>query len=168
MDMAVRTAILLGCLLASCLTKACSKGSLGNDAGHDSNDALSDDAGHDPDVSHDPDSMDLDAEGELDADAFEPHEVDCILPVRDCGSGCRQVTCAAPVYFEPRSWDIYRSKISYYSLTREYGSNFYFKDLGLDSEKEMFKYPDLYHLTTTVSVFEDRKLHRDPTPSPQV
>jgi beta propeller repeat protein len=92
--------------------------------------------------------LDMNIEHELDAHdmAGDLEPLDCVLPIRDCGEGCRQVTCAGVIYWS-YSWDVSGSYVAYFdSLGRDItdgGLNI--KNLDDDIETVITEYPDLHY-----------------------
>jgi beta propeller repeat protein len=106
----------------------------------DSRDAVEDaaEAGLDPDVP--PDLTEIHDFSDVPSD-LEPHE--CVLPIRDCGPGCRQVTCAA-IILDTYAWDVSGKYISYFGLMERDvpGRGLYVKDLESGVEALVTGYPD--------------------------
>jgi len=127
------------------LAASCSPGRGGEDGGDPEGDG---DAAHEDDDRRDePEDVngsDEVADGIEDAPDDSPAE--CYLPIRDCGPGCRQVTCVGVV---SSSWtcDTSEGKLAYYSGLPAVpsGVGVYVKDLAADEEKLVVEYPDASH-----------------------
>jgi hypothetical protein len=142
----VRMVILAAVLIACSCGGSCGR----TDNGHDGDvevletdhpvdqDALAEDRIEEtPDV---PDLVDVDI-------PQEPEALDCVIPIRDCGEGCRQVTCAGRVSAALReAWDVSGSTISYYSRSLEAanGVGLYRKDLDAEVEARIMGYSGSY------------------------
>ncbi len=135
--------------LAILVLISCSKKSSGNGDGYNGNEP-----GEPPDgfaldgtVEDVPDQfgatdVELDAQ---DSDIPGGPSLECVVPIRECGEACRQVTCAG-IVFEPWGWDVDGSVIVYYTLSRGslHGVGMYTKDLETGEEKRVLAYPDDY------------------------
>jgi beta propeller repeat protein len=105
------------------------------------------------------------AEAEIDFDApldvlpevhdvpsdLEPHE--CVLPIRDCGPGCRQVTCAA-IILDTYAWDVSGKYVTYFGLMESGvpGRGLYDKDLESGVEALATGYPDPQYRSREVTM----------------
>jgi beta propeller repeat protein len=121
------------------------------------------------------------AEAEIDFDApldvlpevhdvpsdLEPHE--CVLPIRDCGPGCRQVTCAA-IILDTYAWDVSGKYVTYFGLMESGvpGRGLYVKDLESGVEALATGYPNPQYGSGEVTMEGPRIAYRlvnggDPT-----
>jgi beta propeller repeat protein len=89
--------------------------------------------------------LDMSVEDELDAHDMpgDLEPLDCVLPIRDCGEGCRQVTCAGVIYWS-YAWDVSGQYIAYYaSMDRStHGRGIYVKDESSGAEVKVMSNPD--------------------------
>jgi hypothetical protein len=163
MDMAMRVFLFFagGMLLLSCGRGGLASGDSGD--ADDSTDAVDsrEDISSDDGVSDGEPDIEI-SEGDMDADLLSPAE--CNIPIRDCGPGCRQVTCAADV--NNLMWDIWGSTIVYFSCFIEYPGcdfghyNLYRKDLNTNEENVIFSYPDLdSYPWWQFALYEDKIIH---------
>jgi beta propeller repeat protein len=77
-----------------------------------------------------------------DVERFESMLVDCTIPVRDCGPGCRQVTCAADT-LSSYLWDVYHDVLVYMAGTPEadpYLLTLFEKRLDIGEEKKIYEF----------------------------
>ena len=167
MDMAMRVFLFFagGMLLLSCGRGGLEHGDAGDAV--DSTDAIDswDDISRD-DSSSERENDAAPGDGDLIEDQFL---ADCNVLIRDCGPGCRQVTCAASPH--NLMWDIWGSTIVYFSCFIEYpGCDFghytlYRKDLNTNEENVIFSYSDLNSYPWwQFAMYEDKivhSLHRD-------
>jgi beta propeller repeat protein len=66
---------------------------------------------------------------------------ECSTPIRDCGPGCRQVTCLAYIGGS-ETWDVSNDIVAYYSYHRynRHGVGLYMKNLSTEEETKILSY----------------------------